>query len=59
MIHEFRPTRVAVVSGSTNVSTAPRSVDRSVAVLPFNMSDDKGNECFSDGLSEELLNLLA
>ena len=31
----------------------------SVAVLPFvNMSDDKENEYFSDGISEELLNIL-
>ncbi len=32
----------------------------SVAVLPFvNMSEDENNEYFSDGLSEELLNVLA
>jgi TolB-like protein/Flp pilus assembly protein TadD len=33
---------------------------KSVAVLAFaNLSDDKGNEYFSDGISEELLNVLA
>jgi TolB-like protein/Tfp pilus assembly protein PilF len=34
--------------------------DKSIAVLPFvNMSDDASNEYFSDGISEELLNLLS
>jgi len=35
-------------------------IDRSVAVLPFvNMSSDPEQDYFSDGISEELLNLLA
>jgi TolB-like protein/cytochrome c-type biogenesis protein CcmH/NrfG len=46
-----------------SVSTAPAAVvadDKSIAVLPFvNMSSDEEQDYFSDGLSEELLNLLA
>ena len=35
-------------------------MEQSIAVLPFvNMSSDKEQEYFSDGISEELLNLLA
>jgi TolB-like protein len=38
----------------------PKISERSIAVLPFvNMSSDKEQEYFSDGLSEELLNLLS
>jgi len=38
----------------------PAEPAKSIAVLPFvNMSEDAGNEYFSDGISEEILNALA
>ena len=44
---------------SAGAETAPIA-EHSIAVLPFvNMSSDKEQEYFSDGISEELLNLLA
>jgi TolB-like protein len=40
--------------------TGDSASEKSIAVLPFvNMSDDAGNEYFSDGISEEILNALA
>jgi TolB-like protein/cytochrome c-type biogenesis protein CcmH/NrfG len=46
------------ITASPVVAAAPH--ERSIAVLPFvNMSSDKEQEYFSDGISEELLNLLA
>jgi len=49
MIVSRRPT--------TSLTALP---EKSIAVLPFvDMSEDKANEYFSDGISEELLNLLA
>jgi len=41
-------------------SDSVQATNKSIAVLPFvNMSDDAGNEYFSDGISEEILNSLA
>ena len=51
-----------VSTGSSNAvpATSPKAPDqKSVAVLSFvNLSDDKGSEYFSDGVSEELLTVL-
>jgi TolB-like protein/tetratricopeptide (TPR) repeat protein len=53
-------TTVAKTAVTGETEEAEATPDRSIAVLPFvNMSDDASNEFFSDGISEELLNLLA
>ncbi len=67
----FAPAPNALPSATTGLSTSTQSPatsepvteaapdEKSVAVLPFlNMSDDEDNEYFSDGISEELLNVL-
>jgi len=49
-----------VLHHGVNGEAAIPIAEHSIAVLPFvNMSDEKSNEYFSDGISEELLNLLA
>ncbi len=49
-----------VLHHGVNEKAAMPIAEHSIAVLPFvNMSDEKSNEYFSDGISEELLNLLA
>jgi TolB-like protein len=46
--------------GETESGSAATAGDLTIAVLPFtNMSSDEENEHFADGLSEELLNVLA
>lgn len=50
--------RVMAQQGAAEL--AGEKIYDSIAVLPFvNMSDDRDQEFFSDGISEELLNLLA
>ena len=52
-------TLVTETTPGETTPTTPSDGKISVAVLPFiNMSDDQQNEYFSDGISEELLNVL-
>ena len=59
----YQPASETASTATTPAPIAPAAVvadDKSIAVLPFvNMSSDEEQDYFSDGLSEELLNLLA
>ena len=57
-----RPTAESIpeTAVETTAEVSAETTDKSIAVLPFvNMSSDKEQEWFSDGLTEEILNALA
>jgi TolB-like protein len=57
---EQREAKAAAAAKTSASAAAPAMDPHSIAVLPFvDMSQGKDQEYFSDGLSEELLNLLA
>jgi serine/threonine-protein kinase len=57
--HERYASMAEVKSALERAGTSPAEATPSIAVLPFaNMSADKDNEYFSDGLAEEILNAL-
>jgi len=56
----FEPSRVEVMVETAVEDALSAPIDRSIAVLPFiDLSPNQDQEYFADGLSEELLNLLA
>jgi adenylate cyclase len=53
-------TAIATADGGASAPPPTSAAPNSIAVLPFvNMSEDPANDYFSDGVSEEILNVLA
>ena len=54
------PTGAATASSSAQEASASPASDKSIAVLPFeNLSDDKANAYFADGMQDEILTRLS
>ena len=55
--HRASPTRLTSAASGATASSAPAPIpDKSIAVLPFeNLSDDKQNAYFADGVQDEIL----
>ena len=54
------PSRKATSASQSSTAAMPVVPEKSIAVLPFeNLSEDKGNAYFADGIQEEILTRLA
>ncbi len=55
-----RQAQPTAVAAAPRAAATPTASERSIAVMPFlNMSSDKDQDYFSDGMTEEILNALA
>ena len=60
LVEGLRQAGLEIPEDQKTVSSSTAAAAPSIAVLPFaNMSDDKEQDYFSDGLAEEIINLLA